>query len=449
VRRHRILSARMKVNLLLRLLANPSDFIYSARLPQITIKTPMDQTAQSKSLDALTATLALADEEKKRRGLLYTPGEIAQQPETWGTTCRICSDRSPDISRFLESPGVGGGSGLPAKAILVGAGTSDYVGESVQSLLAKEWGCEAAAIPSTDLLTNADDVIRPDRRYLWISFSRSGDSPEAVAVLGAAIARFPLVSHIVVTCNQDARLVREFGGLPNVLPIVLSDQVNDRGLAMTSSFSNMVVAGQCLAHIRSPQAYADTLHRITVAAAKFMPPCADLAARLARQSFSKVCFLGTGPLKAVARESALKVLELTGGRVYTFYDSYLGLRHGPLSAVDGSTLVVAYISGDERRRSYELDLLEELKEKRLPGRTVAVCPFPSNRIRAVSDDAISLGVEDVPDDYRPMIDVIFAQLLGLFASMHLGMRPDTPSPNGAISRVVRPIKIYEEPEPRA
>jgi len=409
----------------------------------------MDQTAQSKSLDALAATLTLADEEKKRRGLVYTPREIAQQPETWGTSCMICQGRSADISRFLQSSGIGDGSEPPAKVILVGAGTSDYVGESVQSLLAKEWGCEAAAIPSTDLLTNADDVIRPDRRYLWISFSRSGDSPEAVAVLGAAIARFPLVRHIVVTCNEQARMVREFGDRPGVLPIVLSDRVNDRGLAMTSSFSNMVVAGQCLAHIRSPRAYADLLHRLTAAAGKFMSPCADLAARLARQSFSRVCFLGTGPLKAVARESALKLLELTAGRVYTFYDSYLGLRHGPLSAVEGSTLVVAYISGDERRRSYELDLLEELKDKRLPGRIAAVCPFLTNRVRGVSDDAISLDVGEVPDDYRPIIDVIFAQLLGLFASVHLGMRPDTPSPNGAISRVVRPIKIYEEPAPQA
>ena len=436
------------MNLLLRLLANPSDFIYSQRLQRITIKAPMDLTAQSRSLDALAAILALEEEEKQRRGLVYTPHEIAQQPETWGATFMVCSDRAADIGRFLESSGIGDKSGQPAKAILVGAGTSDYVGESVQSLLAKEWNCEADAIPSTDLLTNAEDVIRPDRRYLWVSFSRSGDSPEAVAVLAAAIARFPLVRHIVVTCNEDSRLVREFGSRPDVLPIVLSERVNDRGLAMTSSFSNMVVAGHCLAHIRSLRAYADILDRITVAAQKFIPPGADLAARLARQSFSKVCFLGTGPLKAVARESALKVLELTAGRVYTFYDSYLGLRHGPLSAVDGSTLVVAYISGDERRRSYELDLLEELKEKRLPGRTVAVCPFLTDRVPAVSDDAISLDVEDVPDDYRPIIDVIFAQLLGLFASVHLGVRPDTPSPNGAISRVVRPIKIYPGPEPR-
>ncbi len=210
--------------------------------------------------------------------------------------------------------------------ILVGAGTSDYVGESVQNLIAKEWRCDAAAIPSTDLLTDAEDVIRADRRYLWISFSRSGDSPEAVAVLRSAIARFPFGRHIVVTCNEHSRLVREFGDLPNVLPIVLSERVNDRGLAMTSSFSNMVVAGHCLAHLRSPRAYTDILHRVTVAAEKFISPCAELAASLAKQDFSKACFLGTGPLKAVARESSLKVLELTAGKVHTFCDSYLGLR---------------------------------------------------------------------------------------------------------------------------
>jgi len=390
-------------------------------------------------VNPLSELLALAEEEKKRRGLLYTPHEIAQQPGTWGTTCMICLDRSADISRYLSD----NSSETPPKVILVGAGTSDYVGAAVQNLFAKEWRCESAAIPSTDLLTNLDDVIRTDRRYLWISFSRSGESPEAVAVLGAAIARFPLVRHIVITCNEHSRLVREFGGRLDVLPIVLSERVNDRGLAMTSSFSNMVVAGHCLAHVRSPKVYTDTLHHIAAAAERFISPCADLAARLAKQRPTKVCFLGTGPLKAVARESALKVLELTAGRVHTFCDSYLGLRHGPLSAVDDGTLVVGFISGDERRRCYELDLLEELKQKRLPGLMVAVCPFLTDRICTVSDEAISLEVGQVSDDYRPIIDVIFAQLLGLFASVELGVRPDTPSANGAITRVVPPITIYE------
>jgi tagatose-6-phosphate ketose/aldose isomerase len=394
-----------------------------------------------KRADALSEILALAESEKENRGLSCTPREIAQQPETWGTTFNLCFSRSEQIIRLLELSRDSKTQTIP-RVILVGAGTSDYVGQSVQSVLAKQWGCDVTAVPSTDLLTSMDDFIHEDRPYIWISFSRSGDSPESVAVVQSALERFPLIRHILITCNEQSRLAREFGTHPRVLLVVLNDVVNDRGLAMTSSFSNLVVAGQCLAHLRSPETYRDILQKITDSAASFMGPCADLAASLAEQNFSRVCFLGTGSLKAVARESALKALELTAGKVHGFWESYLGLRHGPLSAVNARTLVVGFISADQAARSYELDLLAELREKRLPGKIVTVCPFFTEGI-AISDDVISLNLESVPDDYRPIIDVILGQLFGLFASLHHGVTPDHPSPNGAISRVVRPIKIYE------
>jgi tagatose-6-phosphate ketose/aldose isomerase len=44
--------------------------------------------------------------------------------------------------------------------------------------------------------------------------------------------------------------------------------------------------------------------------------------------------------------------------------------------------------------------------------------------------------------YRPAVDVIFSQMLGLFSSIELGLKPDTPSPNGLISRVVEKFAIY-------
>jgi tagatose-6-phosphate ketose/aldose isomerase len=46
------------------------------------------------------------------------------------------------------------------------------------------------------------------------------------------------------------------------------------------------------------------------------------------------------------------------------------------------------------------------------------------------------------DDYRPAVDVIFGQLLGLFFSLRWKLMPDCPSPNGAISRVVQSVSIH-------
>jgi hypothetical protein len=44
--------------------------------------------------------------------------------------------------------------------------------------------------------------------------------------------------------------------------------------------------------------------------------------------------------------------------------------------------------------------------------------------------------------YRPPVDSLLGQLLGLFASLRQGLKPDTPSPNGAIGRVVSEVNIY-------
>src|SRR6185503_18895504 len=152
------------------------------------------------------------------------------------------------------------------------------------------------------------------------------------------------------------------------------DEVNDRGLAMTSSFSNMVVAGHCLAHIRDLERYGVTLKALTAAAKGFLPAAAEFADKAVNEGFKKICFLGTGALHGVAVESALKVLELTAGRIVTFSETFLGVRHGPLSAIDQETLLVGFASGEAGRRSYELDLLEEVRDKKLAKGIVVIAP---------------------------------------------------------------------------
>ena len=393
-------------------------------------------------MDALGGLLALSEGERGRRGLAHTPGEIAQQPETWRRTFEGMRARAGEIREFLTRAGVAGEEGGPATVYLVGAGTSDYIGRALTSLLRREWGCEAQAVPSTDLLTNVDEYVVPGRRYLWVSFSRSGDSSEGVAVIELALERHPQVRHLIITCNAEGRMARDYAGREGVYCVVLDDAVNDRGLAMTSSFTNMVVAGQCLAHARDLAAYGPTLEALAGAARSFLPGAADAAARLAAEKFGKVCFLGTGALRAVAVESGLKVVELTAGRVLTWSESYLGVRHGPLSAVDDETLLVGYLSGDERRRSYELDLLREVGGKRLAGRILSVWPGEPPR-GGEFGEALSLGLStEIEDLYRPPLDVIFGQLFGLFCSLEQGLTPDTPSPKGAISRVVTQVQIY-------
>jgi tagatose-6-phosphate ketose/aldose isomerase len=393
--------------------------------------------------NALSELLSVSAKEKEARGILYTPGEIAQQPATWETTYQHIVAKQKEICDFLRSAGIGVHGAAKPTVFLIGAGTSDYVGRALASLLQQRWQCEVMAIASTDLLGNIEGFVLPGRPYLWISFSRSGDSSEGIAVIETATARYPEIRHLVVSCNKDGRMARICKNANGRLAVVLDDAVNDRGLAMTSSFSNMIVAGHSLAHIWSLSEYEEIIADLITMGREFLPLAADMASKVAAEGCSKACFVGSGALSAVAKESALKLLELTAGKIHTISESTLGLRHGPMSALTDDTLFVSFLSADSVRRKYEMDLLREIKAKGLGRIRVAIAPEPIASLNALVDKAFLLNAPaGFGDDYRPPVDIILAQLLGLFSSIEAGLKPDCPSPNGAISRVVSHVNIY-------
>lgn len=392
-------------------------------------------------ISSLSSLLQLSADQRLERGLMHTPGEIAQQPATWLRTLEMLTARTPEIQAFLTDAGLQRPAEQRPVVYLVGAGSSDYIGQSLYHLLRHCWQCDVFPVPSTSLLADFEDYVLPGRPALWISFSRSGDSPEGVAVLERALNERPDISHILVSCNASGRMSGALAGRSNCLAIVLDDSTNDRGLAMTSSFTNMVIAGQFLAHAWNPAVYAPILRALAAAGKSLLPTAADLAAKMAEQDFSRACFVASGALAGTAMESALKLLELTAGTVLSMAQSTLGLRHGPMAALNPSTLLVCLVASDPRRRHYDVELLREIGSKSLVRTRVAVAADPA-ALAGVAEYVLSPEPPHaIPDLCRPPLDVLFGQLLGLFASIRCGLQPDNPSPNGAISRVVPGLEL--------
>lgn len=392
----------------------------------------------------LRTLLELPEQEKNERGLEHTPREIWQQPATWNTTYQRCLDRGGELNDVLRRAGIGRGSTSSPTVYLVGAGTSDYSGRTLAPLLRRRWSCDVWPVPSTTMLTEFEEFHRPGREYLWISFSRSGQSPEGVALLERALDRHREVRHLVITCNESGPMAQLCARHPDrALALVLDDAVNDRGLAMTSSFTNMVLAGQCVANAEDLAQFGELVAHLSKTGTDFLPAAAEVAAAITTLGCNRACFVGSGALGAVADECALKVVELSAGKVTTLAETPLGLRHGPMSSVDSETLFVAFLSSDARRRGYELDLLREIDRKRLGRVRAVVTARGQEDVTALADYCLSLDcAPDFPDHYRPILDVMLGQLVGLFASMRCGLKPDQPSPGGTITRVVSPIKLY-------
>jgi tagatose-6-phosphate ketose/aldose isomerase len=177
---------------------------------------------------------------------------------------------------------------------------------------------------------------------------------------------------------------------------------------------------------------------MTAAAEYLLEDGSKLASEIATQKNRLACFVGASGLAGAAKESGLKLTELTAGRVVALTETTLGLRHGPMSALNRETVFTAYIASSERQRRYDLDLVREIRAKDVVRTIVCVGAEESTADHSLYCDAFA----GIADAYRPAVDVIFGQMLGLFSSIELGLKPDSPSPSGVISRVVPPFTIY-------
>jgi len=339
-----------------------------------------------------------------------TRQEIYQQPETWLET----------VARVRRAM-----TGELPPALLTGAGSSAYAAQAVEA----GWP-GSRAVPSTELFLEFERYL--GEQGLVVSLARSGDSPESLAVVRKIQRARPRVRHLALVCNPQGRLAQ----WPGVEAILLDPRANDQSLAMTSSFTNLVLAGLALArHVEVEEA----LPQLSRSVQELLPYWEEEAERLAKDPPVRAVALASSALMGAAREACLKILELTGGRVAAMAETYLGLRHGPMSFLDAGTLVICFVSSQPALRRYEVDLVRELRAKGL-GKLVALGPGESD----LFDVALASPTSELPDWLRTPAEIVFAQLLAWHLSRRFGLDPDNPSPARIITRVVEGVRIYED-----
>ncbi|MFG2478560.1 SIS domain-containing protein [Streptomyces fagopyri] len=373
-------------------------------------------------------------------GADHTVAEIAQQPAVWREVGAIVAGERDSLDAFL-------GPLLTKKdlrIVLTGAGTSAFAGEVVRAALTRATGRRVDAVSTTDIVADPYASFPDDVPTLLVSFARSGDSPESVAATRLAEQILTHVNHLVITCNSAGQLARLHGESASSHVLLMPAAANDQGFAMTSSFTGMLLAS-LLAFgalttdgVEAPAAAAEH-----ITAGGLDRGIDELLAR----GPERLVYLGSSSaLKGLAQESALKLLELTGGALVASSESSLGFRHGPKSVLNDRTAVVVYVSNDPYTRRYDLDILSELREGLPAGSVVAVTASPDG---VPGDDTWLLpGLPDADDTVLALPAVVCAQLIALRASLGQGIRPDNPFPSGEVNRVVQGVTVHPLPERR-
>jgi tagatose-6-phosphate ketose/aldose isomerase len=364
----------------------------------------------------------------------WTAREITHQPTVWTKIEDGLTREAAALRAFLDPLLVR----RDLRIVLTGAGTSAFVGECLAPALKRRTRLRVDAVATTDLVGSPDSSLEPAVPTLLVSFARSGNSPESVAALTLAEQGVRDCHHLIVTCNDEGDLCRQGQRLRNAHVVLLPEETNDRGFAMTSSFTGMMLA-TALAFDLLPQ---DQPSALAGWAAHVLDTGLPLVARLARSGFERVVYLGGDAFKGLAREAALKLLELSDGKVVALAETPLGFRHGPKTVVNGRTLVVMFLANDPYARRYEMDVLRELRADGVAGRVVALHAGVVQRDAALTDAVAVPGAADASDLALCFPYAVFAQTFAFLQSLELGLRPDTPNARGVVNRVVQGVSIY-------
>ena len=193
----------------------------------------------------------------------FTFNEIHQQPAMWRKELQALLAAKAEISAFMHkylTP--------DTDIVLTGAGTSAFIGDALLPVMRGMWR-NVRSVPTTDLITHSEYLLSKERPLLLVSFARSGNSPESVGAVNLANKLCKNVAHVYITCNKNGKLAQQAAGKDNILLLLLPEETDDKSLAMTSSYSTMLLSCSMIANIdrlEEHKKYIETLSSCVKAA---------------------------------------------------------------------------------------------------------------------------------------------------------------------------------------
>lgn len=385
----------------------------------------------------------LTNEEIKENNAVHTASEIHQQPAVWKKLVSMFFQQKESLKGFVESIYT---KHEQVRVILTGAGTSAFVGDTVAPELNKlnNDHVQFEAIPTTDIVSNPKEYLFDDIPTIMVSFARSGNSPESLATVALGQKMIKDFYQVVITCNKEGQLATNIKHDDKSITILMPEKANDQSLAMTSSFTCMIIAAY---ELFTPEVFTGNGTKQVIAnAQQLVDQVAESVDAILEFDFDRIVYLGSGSLGQLAHEASLKMLELSAGKVVALHESSLGFRHGPKSILNEKSAVVIFMSQDPYTRKYDLDILRELTAGDSGMKVIALTEKADEEVEKLADWTIPVncGEAALNSDFSlALLYIIFAQVLAMKKSIQLGITPDNPSPTGAISRVVQGVTIHE------
>ncbi|PKO22557.1 MAG: SIS domain-containing protein [Chloroflexi bacterium HGW-Chloroflexi-1] len=327
----------------------------------------------------------------------FTYTEILSQPEAWAEALDVVQRLRSDLERLLAAD--------VAQVLFTGCGSTYYLSLAAAALFQALTGRPARAVPGGELALNPETVLTASKTLL-VAVSRSGLTSETVRAVEQfkAKGRGPVIA---ITNYGDQPLA----GMADLALVIPKGQ--EQSIAQTRSFASMYVAATALSALAAGR--ADLLQAMAA-----LPPAGErLIARYQESarnlgenlSCDRFYFLGSGIRRGLACEANLKMKEMTLTHSEPFH--FLEFRHGPMSMVTESTVLVGLVS--QKNFGPEQAVLSEMQAR-------------GGTILALGESGVEVAFESgIPESVRSVLYLPILQLMAFYRALAKGLNPDRPN----------------------
>jgi len=340
--------------------------------------------------------------------------EILSQPEVWSKTLASFHQQESDLKRFWELE-------RSDLVIFTGCGSTYYLSLTAAAIFQHLVGITTQARPASELLYFPELVFPPNRRILLVAISRSGETTETLKAV-SFFQHHKLGGVLSITCNHQSYLARHTD------LCICADAAQEVSIAQTRSFSSMALLAQAFAGLAAGLPSYDLLRPVPDLCQNLLADYHALAREMGSSSiFQRFFFLGAGYLYGIAAEAMLKMKEMS----LSYSEAYhpLEFRHGPMSMVDPSSLIIGLISS--HALNAEVSVLHHLGK--LNGNILSLCEQTNQKIETLGH-VIELKSQ-LPDWAQPVLYLPVLQLIAYYRAIANQQNPDQPHNLTAVVRL--------------
>src|SRR5215467_14287165 len=224
--------------------------------------------------------------------------------------------------------------------VITGCGSSYHMASCASFAWAQMIARPVQAVQASQLMSFSERYFPASARPLVIAISRSGATSEVEQAVLKLRRRYGAAALAVTG---------EFGG--SVAAVcdaeIAFEECIEKSIVTTRAFTSMLLGLLLLADGLSGNRYRVDLAALPQCIESALETSEQVARRMAEDwSISRFVFLGSGAMKGLADECALKMTEMALSAASSFLT--LEFRHGPKAALDSSTQVVMFPVESER-----------------------------------------------------------------------------------------------------